>query len=468
MKSIAILLLLTGSALAQPPMPGGPPPGGPQGGPPGGMPAPKTSADIAYDAAIDVKDGQVQGGKSTAIVKPGRAGKDGALAGTEVKSSAVHANGLYVHGHAPFTLANSRITLGGGGLSDFDGIAAGALVRDDATMVLRDVQITTNGIVSSAAVATDKTTLKVYHSTLVANGGPAPSAYVRRIGPGMMEPPTPLGIVGTARTTLTMGEAKSYFYDSTIIAQGWGALSTDAAHGAYLEANRCDIRVITSGYGAYADNGATVVINDSKMDVATFLGIIAGQASMSFNGVRAVSRGNAVMIHSVMGMPSDRATLAIRGGDIATTNAAILVKSANADITIEHAKIASRNGDLILAENNDDSHATAVNGQAVFGVRATIRDSSLQGNVINVDSERALSVALEKTSLKGAIRNASVSLDKASRWTATGDSQVSFAGPVDASQLDAVQGATIHAHASEGGPARGHVALPSGGALDVD
>jgi hypothetical protein len=473
MKTLAILLLLTGSALAQAPMPaGGPPPGaapgGPQGGPPGGMPAPKTSADIAYDAAIDVKDGQVVATKHAAVLKPGHAGKDGALAGAEVKSSVTHANGLYVHGHAPFTLADSRITLGGGGLSDFDGIAAGALVRDDATMVLRDVHITTNGIVSSAAVATDKTVMKVYHSTLVANGGPAPSAYVRRIGPGMMEPPTPLGIVGTARATLTMGEARSYFYDSTIVAQGWGALSTDAARGAYLEANRCDIRVLTSGYGAYADNGATVVINDSKMDVATFLGIIAGQASMSFNDVHAVSRGNAVMIHSVMGMPSDLATLAIRGGDIATTNAAILVKSANADITIEHAKIASRNGDLLLAENNDDSHATAVNGQKVHGVHAAIRGSSLKGNVINVDSERALSLDLQATQLQGAIRNASVSLDKASRWTATADSQVVFAGPVGVEQLDAVAGATIHARASEGGPARGRLTLPSGGTLDID
>lgn len=469
MKSLAILLLLTGSALAQPPMPaGGPPPGGGPGGPPGGMPAPKTSADITYDAAIDVKDGQVQATKSAALAKPGHVAKDGVLSGAEVKTAVTHANGLYVHGHAPFTLAGSHITLGGGGLSDFDGIAAGALVRDDATMVLRDVHITTNGIVSSAAVATDKTVMKVYHSTLVANGGPAPSAYVRRIGPGMMEPPTPLGIVGTARATLTMGEARSYFYDSTIIAQGWGALSTDAAHGAYLEANRCDIRVVTSGYGAYADNGATVVINDSKMDVATFLGIIAGQASMSFNGVHAVSRGNAVMIHSVMGMPSDLATLSIRGGDIATTNAAILVKSANADITIEHAKVASKNGDLLLAENNDDSNATSVKGKTVHGVHAAIRDSSLQGNVINVDSDRALTVSLEGSQLQGAIRNATLSLDKASRWTATADSQVVFAAPFAAGQVDAVAGATIHAHAGEGGPARGHLVLPSGGALDID
>jgi hypothetical protein len=270
--------------------------------------------------------------------------------------------------------------------------------------------------------------------------------------------------VGTARATLTMGGAKSYFYDSTIIAQGWGALSTDAAHGAYLEANRCDIRVLTSGYGAYADNGATVAINESRMDVATFMGIIAGQASLSFNDVHGVSRGNAVMIHSVMGMPSDRATLLIRGGDIATTNAAILVKSANADIAIDRARIESRNGDLLLVEKNDDSNATAVNGQAVSGVHAVIRDSSLQGNVINIDSERALVLALQATRLRGVIRNASLSLDKTSRWTATADSQVDLVGSFDETQIDAPKGVTIHAH----GGAVASRALPSGGTLSVD
>ena len=38
------------------------------------------------------------------------------------------------------------------------------------------------------------------------------------------------------------------------------ALSTDAAHGALLEAEDCDIRTLRSGYGTYADGGASVNI----------------------------------------------------------------------------------------------------------------------------------------------------------------------------------------------------------------
>lgn len=462
-RALAVLVVSSSAAMAQPPAPGGAPgtPGGPS---PGGMPPMKTAADMHYDVGIDVLDGIPHIGNAGAGHVAGR----NLATGAKIRSSAPHFNGLYVHGHAPFTLADSQIDLAGGGESDFDGIAAGALVRDDATLILRNVHITTNGIVSSAAIATDRTTMKVYHSTLIANGGPAPSGYVRRIGPGMMEPPTPLGIVGTARTTLTMGEAKSYFYDSTIIAEGWGALSTDAAHGAYLEANRCDIRVLRSGYGAYADNGATVVINDSKMTTATFAGIIAGQASMSFNNVRAVSGGNAVMIHSVMGSPADLATLAIKGGSFATTNAAIVVKSANADIVIDGAKITSRNGDLLLGENNDDSHATTVNGAKVAGIRATIRNTALEGNIVHLDTERAMAVSFESATLKGFIRGATVAFDAASRWVAPADSQVTLAGVVDVAHIDAPAGVTIKALAGGSDAKKGHFALHGGGSLDID
>ena len=475
-QAFAVLLAMSASAFAQPPAPGGMPPGGnppagaPAGGPPPGMPpgggmAMKTSADIQYAVAIDVVDGQPRTGTVGKVT-----GKLAATTttGVKVRAAETHGGGLYVHGRRPFTLANSQIELSGGGLSDFDGIAAGALVRDGATMTLRDVRVTTNGIVSSAAVATDRTTLKVHHSTLVANGGAAPSGYVRRIGPGMMEPPTPLGIVGTARAALIMGEAKAYFYDSTIIAEGWGALSTDAAHGAYLEADRCDIQVHRSGYGTYADNGATVVINDSRMHVATFGGVIAGQASIALNNDKIVSEGNAVMIHDVMGSTADVGTLTIKGGEIRSTNAAILVKSANAEILVDGAKIGALNGDLLLGENNDDANATKVGGAKVAGIHATIRNTALQGNVIHLDTDRGMAVDFENASLKSAIRGATVKFDGASRWTATADSQVTLAGHVDTARIDALAGVAIHARAGGSDATRGRVALQGGGSLDIE
>jgi hypothetical protein len=475
LNALVLLVALATAALAQPVPPGGPgqPPAGamphdggpPDGGPPGPMPAPQPPTRIA----VDIDNGVFRSSEYTAAVTAGRSKINATAAkGLTIQSGIDQLNAVYVHGTSRFTLSDSRIEVSGKGTSDFDGIAAGVLAKDDATLELRNVRITTNGVVSSAVTATDRTTLKVYRSTLIANGGPVPSGYVRRIGPGMMEPPTPLGIVGTARTTLAMGSAKAYYYDSTIMADGWGALSTDAARGAYLEANRCDIRVTRSGYGTYADNGATVVINDSKLHVASFGGIIGGQANLALNNTETVSGGNAVMIHSVMGSPKELAVLSIKGGRIDTTNAAIVVKSANADITLDGVQMRSKNGDLLLGVVNDDGFATKVKGQPVAGIQALVKNTKLEGNFLQLDTERHMTLKFVGTQLKGRIHNAALSLDATSRWTANADSQVLLSGPLQLAQLDAPRGVTIEAKATpDTGLAAGEHRLASGGTLKL-
>jgi len=455
-------LLVCAALCAQPaPPPGAAPPNGP---PPGFAPP---GAPVSYSAAVLVKDGVYRANPALASALSGGRIDNASARGVTIRSAADQVNGLVANGSSAFTLADSRIELAGKGASDFDGIAAGALARDKAKLVLKNVTITTRGVVSSAVTATDETTLEVRGSTLTAFGGPLPSGYVRRIGPGMMEPPTPLGIVGTARTTLTMGAAKAYYYDSTISADGWGALSTDAAHGAYLEANRCTIRVRRSGYGTYADNGATVVINDSTIDAATFGGVIAGQAKLTLRRVQGRSDGNAVMIHSVMGSPAEWATLTLEGGRFESTNAAILVKSANAEITVDGTVLNAKNGDLLLGVVNDDTNRTAVKGRPVSGIRATLRNTALQGNILQLDGERPMEVKFEATTLKGVIRDATIWLDEHSRWIATADSKVALEAPFDLRRVDAPAGVTINARAVDGAVAAGRHPLPGGGVLDV-
>jgi hypothetical protein len=264
-----------------------------------------------------------------------------------------------------------------------------------------------------------------------------------------------------------MGAAQAFYEDSTIVAEAWGALSTDAARGARLQADRCRIIVRRSGYGTYADNGASVVINDSTLDVPTFGGVIAGQASLSLNRVRSRSAGNTVMIHSVMGQPGELATLRISGGRLQSTNAAIVIKSANADIEVDGARIEARNGDLLLAVVNDDSHRTALNGTEPPGSRATLRHARLSGNVLNLDSERHLSLKLEDTQLSGRIHDAALSLDPRSRWTATADSRLLLQAPTTLAQIDAPRGVRIEAKAEPGLLPVGLHTLPGGGSLQV-
>ena len=58
----------------------------------------------------------------------------------------------------------------------------------------------------------------------------------------MATPPPPLEISGNSRAHCTMSNSYSFFYNSKIICDGWGALSTEVAEGfVYLEANDCEV-----------------------------------------------------------------------------------------------------------------------------------------------------------------------------------------------------------------------------------
>ncbi len=378
-------------------------------------------------------------------------------------------NGVYVHGkNSSYTLKNSTITLTGRGTNDFDAVAAGALVSQAGTLILRNVTITTNGATSDAVTATEGSTLKVYHSTLIANGGSLPSGYVRHVGLDMMEPPIFLSITGTARASLTMNNSSSYFYDSTIISQGWGALSTDNANGhVYLEANNCDVRTIKSGYGAYADTNAEVVLNNSRVTVASYVGIISRNGKMRLNALTAQSDYYGVLIHTVAGRVDEAAQLQIIGGSLSSPDATVLVRSANADIVFDHAKLLPANGDLILSVVNDDFFATKMNGKKVHGIVATLKDENLTGNLVHLDAEHPMAANLVHSTLKGVIKDVNLSLDGQSKWIATADSKVTLVGKIAVTSIDAPAGITITARAGQGCLLHGRYKLAGGGVLNV-
>jgi len=433
------------------------PAGGPGGPPP-------MSGPTEYIAAVYIEDGKYISAKSKSETVDGKVGDDSADK-IKITSDAENFNGVYVKGSkSDYTLTDSTIVLSNNGKNDFSGIGAGAMADEGATLTLENVTITTNGVLRNATVANKKSTLKVYNSTLIANGGTLPPDYVPVIGPGMAEPPAPLGISGNCRAHLTMDNSKSYFYDCTIVADGWGALSTDASMGyVYLEANNCLIKTTRNGYGAYSDGGCKDVFNNCDFNSSVMAGILAGQCNMTFNNCSAVCGKYFAMIHCVMGMPTERAAIFINGGDIETDDAAFLVKSHNADIIIDSADIFSNSGTLIQTVVNDDPDATKVKGLKVYGVTAVLKHVDLEGNIFHDDNERNMSVKLETSTLTGVIKNARVSLDQGSKWNATGDSNVIFIADLDTDQIDAPEGVTITAEAAESGVFK----LAGGGTLKV-
>jgi hypothetical protein len=428
---------------------------------------------IEFTPAIYIDAGSYDQAKSTPAAVDGGKVDGTSATGIKISSDADDFNGLYVRGgDTEYTLSDAVIELSGNGSNDFVGLGTGAMVDGGGTLILKNVNITTSGVISSATTTTGGSTLKVYESTLKTNGGPLPDDYKPIIGAGMMEPPAPLGIGGTARTCLTLSNSESYYYNSTIIADGWGALSTDIAlDRVYLEANNCDVQVINSGYGTYADWNCKVVINNSRMTTGkkSFTGIMAGPAEIHLNNTEATTGGSCALIHSVMrDDPAEISILSITGGKIASEEDMIIVKSANADITFDGVQLTSKSGVLIRSKINDDPMATKLGDQQVTGTRATLKEMTVEGNFIHEDPHRPMVLTFVGTRLKGAIKNAAVSLNADSTWTATADSMVTFVGAVEISRINAPAGVTISAKAGQGCTLRGEYKLTGGGALNVD
>lgn len=426
---------------------GGPPgdqqggPGGQGGGMPGGPGVSNTTS------AILIKDGKYMAGESETSVVTGGTVTDRYAQGVTIKSSDTGVGGVYVTGMGTeFTLADATIELDGE-VSDMDAASGGAAPDDYATLILRNCTITGSGKSRMATSAHGYGTLKVYNSTLTTKGAPFTTDFLET------DQKTQLEVDGNTRTHVTVANAYSYFYYSTIVAEGWGALSTDGSDGfVYLEANHCTVKTITEGYGTYSDSACHNVFNSCTFDVAGMCAIMADESDISFTDVKADCGSYFALIHNV-GTVTDIATLNVYGGEIATKKAVILTKSANADILMDGVRVKTENGVLIQSTISKDSSAkkSFKPTVTVLGIHARFKDMDAAGDVLHDDHEaRPMTIYLESATLTGAIKGARLSINRLSKWKATADSTVTLASDVRIEQIDAPAGVTITATAASG------------------
>ena len=455
-----------------------------------GLPFNATFDTINYRASVYVSDGQYRADKSApGDVSGGPISGSGAT-GLAIVARHDQSGGLYVAGSSDFTLADSTIEVFGdsAGWDENFGVGAGATVGLGAHLTLRNVTITTHGIKATPAVGAGGV-LRVYDSRLIAKGGHVPAEnMIPGSGPGYVGPPEPLNIRGTARASNVVGDGKAYYYNSTLISEGWGALSTDSANPAvYLEVNNCRVEARNSGYGTYADNGAEVVVNHSRFSTASDTGIISGNGKITLNDVSEDKAVNGVMIHAPGRDFTRIATLNLKGGRYRTREAVVLVKSHNADIVFDGVKLEPKNRILLQSVVNDSKRAalmqwllspqksaTVVTGP-VTGIRASFLNMpALRGNIVHADTARTMTLNFEHTTFKGAITGSvwtitdvHVKLGAGATWTASADSRVTLDGGTDAAVFDAPRGVTITAIAGEGTTLKGRYPLAHGGLLLV-
>ncbi len=431
---------------------GGPPPqggmsggtGGQGGGMPGGPGGPGASNTTS---AILVEDGKYVADKSKTSAVTGGKITDRYARGVTIKSSDTGVGGIYVKGYGTeYTLCDATIELDGE-VSDMDAAAGGAAPDDYATLILRNCTITGSGKSRMATSAHGHGMLKVYNSTLTTKGAPFTTDF------STTAQKTQLEVDGNTRTHVTVANSYSHFYYSTIVAEGWGALSTDGSDGfVYLEADHCTIKTIKAGYGTYSDSACHNVFNSCTFDVAGMCAIMADESDITFTDVQAKCGSYFTLIHNV-GTVTDIATLKVFGGEIATQKAAIITKSANTDILFDGARIKTGNGVLIQSTISKDPSAKRAYKPTVtvLGIHARFKNMDMEGDVLHDDHEaRPMTICLESTTLKGAIKGARLSMNRLSKWIATADSTVTLASDIKIEQIDAPEGVSITATAASG------------------
>ena len=399
-------------------------------------------------AAIEVRDGEaavvnedvlmgcsVDGQNIYNLKVVGYEGKDG---------------GVYCDGEATDCLIeNAYITLEGTG-KGVGGPDTGVSARNGATVTIKNAVINGYGRSRFCTSAETGSKMYVYDSVLWSHGQPWGEGFDPITEP-MATPPAGLLIEGNCRTHCTMTNSYSYFYDSKIICDGWGALSTEGAEGfVYLEANDCDIIVTKRGYGAYADPDCHDYFNRCNFDVADMSLILAGKSDSTFTDCVCENGTYFALIHNVNGLPEEVGELNVTGSEIHAGKEVMLCRSENADIKFSRTELSSDIGIILRSEENDDPCRT-IPSEHPFGIKASFDEMKLEGDFIHEDLARDMFLEFTKVNMTGAIKNANLKMDVRSYWYATADSNVTFTGDFYLNQLDAPAGVTIKAVGGQSG-----------------
>lgn len=417
-------------------------------------------------AALWLKDGSIDTSRSGAETYTGTVTESGALQDFKLDSAKPELNAVVLEGGTTVVL-EPDIHLSGPGCSDFTCKGTAILAEENAKVDIRGGSITTHGATRSATIATSGATLKVFGAKLATYGGPLPEGYVPVIGPGMMEPPAPLGLGGNCRTHLSMDNSESYFYNCDIYAEAWAALSTDSSGGyVYLEAKDSKITVGGNGYVIYADNGCHVVLDRCAVSSGNVFGIQDGNSSMDLREVSGTCQGYGFLIHGGMHDLADIGTIRLRDCDLTSCGPMFRCKSTNVDMYFKNCRLTCKDGVILETMLTDDEFYYKTRSHAAddYGVQATFEDMELFGDLRCEDPERKNCLNFVNTSLTGGISGSPrLRLTEGSSWVATRDSAVTLIGGADG--IDAAAGVTITAKSDS--LKAGTITLPSGGTLQI-
>jgi hypothetical protein len=301
--------------------------------------------------AIDVEDGKYVPEKSVAAAVVGGQVTDTSATDVKITSVGPQFNGIMIKGDSKYSIINPVIKLTGMGGSDFAGIGTAIVSEGKADVTVNNATIINHGVIRSAIVVKDNSTIHIDDSSIETFSGTLPAdakePWNGNNPYGMIAVPWMLGLTGNNRATNATGSATAYYNNTHVKAQAWGALSTDACRDVKLYVTNSHIETVDSGYGAYAD-GAYDSFSNTKFDVKDYALIMTGGTGIFTDSCVVNSGRFGVMFHGSANLTIDK------GSTFNTKEAVIQIKSARPTIVVDDAKLNSESGVILQAMANDD------------------------------------------------------------------------------------------------------------------
>jgi hypothetical protein len=293
-------------------------------------------------------------------------------------------NGVFVT-DGLYSISGLKVNFAGNGRSDFVGYGAAVLATgEDTRLVLDKANISTSGVVRTAAVADGGANLVVKNSYLEVHDGVLPAEYEPTMDQLQMRSvPWVLGLSGNNRATNLCGtETVASYINSTIKAEGWGVLSTDACTDPQLNVINSRVEITgEDGYGSYAIGNATERFLGTTIVVPTYVTVARGGNLYFGNSTAAVvaqlnsdfdlgltTKELRAITPRKTTISSDRFGVMFHGGGnvveigggtvFNTGEAAFLDKGQQCEITVDGsqgAKLSAKNGVIFQLMEDDDS-----------------------------------------------------------------------------------------------------------------
>ena len=419
-----------------------------------------TGTGTVRKAAVFIRDGEEDTGSEyeAGAYAESITAKKGALEISDLmmNSGSYSFTGIAASGSASTVrMENSTINMAVDEETSGDQAGGDAVTAEDgASVFISDSDLTVEGAGRNVTFVGNNSRLIVNDSTFTSTGSSGNTEDIPE--PDSNEA---LLISGSARANVSAGNSQTYYYNSTVTAEGWGALCTDPAKegGSDLYAYNTQAYALDGGYGAGADANCRVWLYGSTINSAEDGVLISGngqitaasgekapEEALAFNEGDTTAKEttitagrNAVLFYASAGTEegaddSASGTLKLSGGSVMTTEDAltsatdykdkygsaaasylsyvsgadILIQGTGADISLDRTKLDSYSGVLVLSAIHPDSPENSPEEEGADRadpVLVKMSDMDVKGDILHMDYQRSMKVELNDTHWEGTL-----------------------------------------------------------------